>query len=132
MIGKILYNKRTIPIIFALNHDHTDFVVGKTDPPSTYLSAKDRQREEELDRQLKTAPPLPPWLAAHARRPSRVDIDVSYGSVPLQVVILILHRISMLILQLIRGYLLYIYTRTTRSFARDLMNVMNLTIGSAG
>ncbi|OBZ77252.1 Cell cycle checkpoint protein RAD17 [Grifola frondosa] len=57
LIGKVMYNKR------------------KGDPPNSSASAKDKQRDRELDARLKDLPPLPTHLKEHERRASRVDIE---------------------------------------------------------
>ena len=51
-------------------------VLGKGDPPGASATAKDKLREQELDRRLKDPHALPTWLSDHHRRTSRVDIDV--------------------------------------------------------
>jgi len=48
---------------------------GKRDPPNPSATAKDIQREAEIDAQLKD-PPSHPFLKTHDRRASRVDVDV--------------------------------------------------------
>jgi cell cycle checkpoint protein len=54
--------------------------LGKGDPPNPSASAKDIQREKDLDDALFTAGeaslPLPAFLSHHERRMSRVDVDV--------------------------------------------------------
>ncbi|KAF9043827.1 Rad17-domain-containing protein [Hymenopellis radicata] len=65
LIGKVLYNKR------------------KGDPPTPSASAKDIQKEKDLDAQLKDPPPLPKFLSEHKRRTSRVDVDKLYADSPI-------------------------------------------------
>ncbi|KIY72588.1 Rad17-domain-containing protein [Cylindrobasidium torrendii FP15055 ss-10] len=65
LIGKVLYNKR------------------KGDAPSPSASAKDVQREKDLDASLKDKPLLPEWLGEHDRRTSRVDINDIYADSPI-------------------------------------------------
>ncbi|KAF8650709.1 hypothetical protein AX16_005082 [Volvariella volvacea WC 439] len=60
LIGKVLYNKR------------------KGDPPSASMSAKAKQKEQELDALIKDPPKLPLHLQEHERRASRVDVDSLY------------------------------------------------------
>jgi cell cycle checkpoint protein len=50
-------------------------MIGKGDPPNTSATAKDIQRESDLDARLKN-PPSHPFLKMHDRRASRVDVDV--------------------------------------------------------
>ncbi|TDL27922.1 P-loop containing nucleoside triphosphate hydrolase protein [Rickenella mellea] len=64
LLGKVLYNKR------------------KDDPPIPSATAKDIQRERELDALIPEPPSLPEWHASHARRGSRVDIDTLYKDSP--------------------------------------------------
>lgn len=49
---------------------------GKGDPHSSSASAKDIQREKELDAALFDPPSLPSHMGEHERRTSRVDVDV--------------------------------------------------------
>ncbi|KAJ7694789.1 Rad17 cell cycle checkpoint protein-domain-containing protein [Mycena rosella] len=65
LIGRVLYNKR------------------KGDPPNPSAKAKDIQRDRELDATLKDQPKLPPFLADHARRTSRVNVDLLYADSPI-------------------------------------------------
>jgi cell cycle checkpoint protein len=85
LMGKVLYNKRKLPIHLSrfrlLGCKHTDrfigrFITGKGDPRSSSASAKDIQREKELDARTGDPPPLPVYLSSHERRTSRVDVDV--------------------------------------------------------
>ena len=55
---------------------HSYHGAGKGDPPSQSASAKDAQREKELDLMLKDPPRLPAYLSQHNRRASRVDVEV--------------------------------------------------------
>jgi cell cycle checkpoint protein len=55
---------------------------GKGDPPNPSASAKDIQREKDLDAALEDPPPLPPYMSDHERRTSRVDVDVRLLSSP--------------------------------------------------
>ena len=52
-----------------------DFI-GKSDPPNPSASAKDLQKERDLDALFKDPLKLPPHLQHHERRASRVDVDV--------------------------------------------------------
>ena len=52
------------------------YAVGKDDPPAQSASAKDARRDKEIDAQLKDPWPLPSHLKHHARKTSRVDVDV--------------------------------------------------------
>ncbi|KAF7318952.1 hypothetical protein HMN09_00231000 [Mycena chlorophos] len=65
LLGKVLYNKR------------------KGDPPNPSATAKDIQRDKDLDATLKDPPKLPPHLDAHVRRTSRVDVDLLYADSPI-------------------------------------------------
>ncbi|KII85455.1 hypothetical protein PLICRDRAFT_56696 [Plicaturopsis crispa FD-325 SS-3] len=65
LMGKVLYNKR------------------KGDPPNPSATAKDIQREKEIDARLKDPPSLPPFLADHERPTSRVDVDTLYADSPI-------------------------------------------------
>ncbi|KAJ7148701.1 Rad17 cell cycle checkpoint protein-domain-containing protein [Mycena crocata] len=65
MIGKVLYNKR------------------KGDPPNASATAKDIQKDKDLDATLKDPPKLPSHLASHARRTSRVNVDLLYADSPI-------------------------------------------------
>ncbi|KAJ6475701.1 Rad17 cell cycle checkpoint protein-domain-containing protein [Mycena vitilis] len=65
LIGRVLYNKR------------------KGDPPNQSATAKDIQKDKELDATLKDPPKLPPFLDAHARRTSRVNVDLLYADSPI-------------------------------------------------
>ncbi|KAJ7650689.1 Rad17 cell cycle checkpoint protein-domain-containing protein [Roridomyces roridus] len=65
LIGKVLYNKR------------------KGDPPNPSATAKDKQKDKELDARLKDPPKLPAFLTDHARRTSRVDVDLLYADSPI-------------------------------------------------
>ncbi|KAJ7078487.1 Rad17 cell cycle checkpoint protein-domain-containing protein [Mycena epipterygia] len=65
MIGRVLYNKR------------------KGDPPNPSAKAKDIQKDKDLDATLKDPPKLPPFLASHARRTSRVNVDLLYADSPI-------------------------------------------------
>lgn len=57
--------------------------IGKGDPPGASASAKELQRDRELDARLRKEPPLPAHLKEHARRPSRVDVEVRSCPPPL-------------------------------------------------
>jgi hypothetical protein len=57
-------------------HSNANIYAGKGDPHLPSASAKDIARDRELDRSLEDPPPLPLWLAAEERRPSRVDVNV--------------------------------------------------------
>ncbi|KAJ7916174.1 Rad17 cell cycle checkpoint protein-domain-containing protein [Mycena leptocephala] len=65
LIGRVLYNKR------------------KGDPPNASATAKDIQKDKDLDATLKDPPKLPPFLASHARRTSRVNVDLLYADSPI-------------------------------------------------
>ncbi|KAJ7720282.1 Rad17 cell cycle checkpoint protein-domain-containing protein [Mycena maculata] len=65
LIGRVLYNKR------------------KGDPPNPSATAKDIQKDKELDATLKDPPKLPSFLAEHARRTSRVNVDLLYADSPI-------------------------------------------------
>ncbi|TFK67761.1 P-loop containing nucleoside triphosphate hydrolase protein [Pluteus cervinus] len=65
LLGKVLYNKR------------------KGDPPSISLTARDKQKEQELDASLPNQPPLPFYFKDHERRPSRVNVDTLYADSPI-------------------------------------------------
>ncbi|KAF6752782.1 Rad17 cell cycle checkpoint protein-domain-containing protein [Ephemerocybe angulata] len=65
LIGKVLYNKR------------------KGDPSNSSATAKDIQKERELDARLKDPPKLPAHLSEHDRRASRVDVDTIYADSPI-------------------------------------------------
>ncbi|KIJ54035.1 hypothetical protein M422DRAFT_42307 [Sphaerobolus stellatus SS14] len=64
MLGKILYNKR------------------KGDPPASSISAGERDKLEEFDRNMPDPPPLPEHLAEHARRASKVHVETLYADSP--------------------------------------------------
>ncbi|KAI0262615.1 Rad17 cell cycle checkpoint protein-domain-containing protein [Gloeopeniophorella convolvens] len=65
LMGKIMYNKR------------------KGDPHAKSASSKDVARDRAFDQRLKDPPPLPSWLSAESRRPSRVDVEMLYASTPI-------------------------------------------------
>ncbi|KAI0794827.1 Rad17 cell cycle checkpoint protein-domain-containing protein [Abortiporus biennis] len=65
LLGKLLYNKR------------------KGDAPASSISAKDAQREKDLDAKLKDPPKLPTHLKEHERRASRVDVEQLYADSPI-------------------------------------------------
>lgn len=65
--------------------------IGKGDPPGTSASAKELQRDRELDARLRKEPPLPAHLQEHARRPSRVDVEVLYADSPIDASLLSLY-----------------------------------------
>ncbi|KAJ7064870.1 Rad17 cell cycle checkpoint protein-domain-containing protein [Mycena amicta] len=65
LLGKVLYNKR------------------KGDPPNPSATAKDIQKDKDLDATLRDLPKLPSHLSAHARRTSRVNVDVLYADSPI-------------------------------------------------
>ncbi|KAJ6617530.1 Rad17 cell cycle checkpoint protein-domain-containing protein [Mycena sp. CBHHK59/15] len=65
LIGRVLYNKR------------------KGDPPNPSATAKDIQKDKDLDATLKDPPVLPSFLADHARRTSRVNVDMLYADSPI-------------------------------------------------
>ncbi|KAJ3513531.1 hypothetical protein NLJ89_g2894 [Agrocybe chaxingu] len=65
LLGKVLYNKR------------------KGDPPNSSATAKDLQKERDLDTSLKDLPKLPPHLIEHERRTSRVDVNMLYSDSPI-------------------------------------------------
>ncbi|KAF7325912.1 hypothetical protein MKEN_00442000 [Mycena kentingensis (nom. inval.)] len=65
LLGKVLYNKR------------------KGDPPNPSATAKDIQKDKDLDATLKDPKKLPAHLAAHARRTSRVNVDAIYADSPI-------------------------------------------------
>ena len=50
--------------------------LGKDDPPNPSASAKDLQKERDLDALLRDPLKLPPHLQHHERRASRVDVNV--------------------------------------------------------
>lgn len=75
LIGKILYNKSASSIM-SKGQSFTNNSAGKGDPPSSSASAKDKLRDQELERRLRNPPSLPAWLSEHHRQTSRVDIDV--------------------------------------------------------
>ena len=57
--------------------------LGKGDPPSSSMSAKDKALEQECDSRLPNPMKLPAWISDHDRRTTRVNIDVSvFRSVP--------------------------------------------------
>ncbi|KAJ7449259.1 Rad17 cell cycle checkpoint protein-domain-containing protein [Mycena latifolia] len=64
-MGRVLYNKR------------------KGDPPNPSATAKDIKKDKELDATLKDPPKLPPFLADHARRTSRVNVNALYADSPI-------------------------------------------------
>lgn len=74
LLGKLMYNKRkpSEPCRLQRIKQHT----GKGDPPNTNASAKELQRDRDIDSQLKSQPALPDHLKDHKRRTSRVDIEV--------------------------------------------------------
>jgi len=59
--------------------DRDSVYPGKGDPPSSSASAKDIQREKDLDAAFGDPPPLPVHLSRHDRRTSRVDVDVRFS-----------------------------------------------------
>ncbi|KAJ7856757.1 Rad17 cell cycle checkpoint protein-domain-containing protein [Mycena olivaceomarginata] len=65
LIGRVLYNKR------------------KGDPANPSATAKDIQKDRELDARLKDPTGLPEHLGAEARRTSRVDVDLLYADSPI-------------------------------------------------
>ncbi|KAF8218236.1 Rad17 cell cycle checkpoint protein-domain-containing protein [Mycena galopus ATCC 62051] len=65
MLGRVLYNKR------------------KGDPPNPSATAKDIQKDKDLDATLRDPPKLPDHLAAYARRTSRVNVDLLYADSPI-------------------------------------------------
>ncbi|KAJ7248242.1 Rad17 cell cycle checkpoint protein-domain-containing protein [Mycena haematopus] len=65
LIGRVLYNKR------------------KGDPPNPSATAKDIQKDKDLDATLKNPPKLPSHLSNHARRTSRVNVDLLYADSPI-------------------------------------------------
>ncbi|KAI0084967.1 Rad17 cell cycle checkpoint protein-domain-containing protein [Irpex rosettiformis] len=73
LLGKILYNKR------------------KGDLPSSSASARDVQREKEIDMQLNDPPRLPSYLSEHDRRASRVDVEALYSDTPIDASLLSLY-----------------------------------------
>ncbi|KAJ7211337.1 Rad17 cell cycle checkpoint protein-domain-containing protein [Mycena pura] len=64
LIGKVMYNKR------------------KGDPPNPSATARDMQKERDLDALLKDPQKLPSFLDSHARRTSRVNVDLLYADSP--------------------------------------------------
>lgn len=86
LVGKVLYNKRTyLPSLFHFHPAVAELCfVGKGDPPSSSATAKDIQREKDLDSRLKDSPKMPPFLEGHMRRTSRVDVDVRQSYLTLQ------------------------------------------------
>ena len=78
LLGKVLYNKRPfVPPLSPCNiATNCGLVSGKDDPPNPSASAKDLQKERDLDVLLKDPLKLPPHLEHHERRVSRVDVDV--------------------------------------------------------
>jgi hypothetical protein len=54
----------------------TIITIGKGDTPSSSASARDIQREKQIDMHLKIPPKLPAYLSEHDRRASRVDVEV--------------------------------------------------------
>ncbi|TFK47071.1 Rad17-domain-containing protein [Heliocybe sulcata] len=73
LLGKVLYNKR------------------KGDAPAPSASAKDIQRDKELDATLKNPPRLPTHLEEHERKASRVDVEVLYADSPIDASLLSLY-----------------------------------------
>ncbi|TFY52729.1 hypothetical protein EVJ58_g9851 [Rhodofomes roseus] len=73
LLGKLLYNKR------------------KGDPPNANASAKELQRDRDIDAKLKKEPALPAHLKEHKRRTSRVDIDTLYADSPIDASLLSLY-----------------------------------------
>ncbi|KAH9923879.1 Rad17 cell cycle checkpoint protein-domain-containing protein, partial [Fomitopsis serialis] len=73
LLGKLFYNKR------------------KGDPPNPNASAKDLQRDRDIDSKLKKQPPLPTHLKEHARRTSRVDVEMLYADSPIDASLLSLY-----------------------------------------
>ncbi|KAJ6535996.1 Rad17 cell cycle checkpoint protein-domain-containing protein [Mycena vulgaris] len=65
LIGRVLYNKR------------------KGDPPNPSATTKDIQKDKDIDAALRDPPALPPSLAQHARRTSRVNVDLLYADSPI-------------------------------------------------
>ncbi|KAF9531359.1 Rad17 cell cycle checkpoint protein-domain-containing protein [Crepidotus variabilis] len=65
LLGKVLYNKR------------------KGDPPNASTSAKDLQKERDVDTLLKDPNKLPAHLDHQERRTSRVDVDKLYSDSPI-------------------------------------------------
>ncbi|KAJ7263109.1 Rad17 cell cycle checkpoint protein-domain-containing protein [Mycena rebaudengoi] len=65
LIARVLYNKR------------------KGDPPNPSAKAKDILKDKTLDATLRDPPPMPDFLAGHARRTSRVDVDALYADSPI-------------------------------------------------
>jgi len=52
------------------------YLPGKGDPHSSSISSRERDKVNEADMDIPDPPPLPDYLASHARRASRVDIEV--------------------------------------------------------
>ncbi|KAH9475883.1 Cell cycle checkpoint protein RAD17 [Psilocybe cubensis] len=65
LLGKVLYNKRM------------------GDPPSASASAKDLQKERDIDAALKPSVKLPVHLHQHDRRASRVNVESLYADSPI-------------------------------------------------
>ena len=64
-----------LPLFFFLWTELID-ITGKGDPPSPSATAKDLQKEREIDALIKDPKKLPSHLQSQERRASRVDIDV--------------------------------------------------------
>lgn len=132
LIGKILYNKSASSVM-SKAQSSTYNLAGKGDPPSSSASAKDKLRDQELDRRLRNPPPLPAWLSDHHRQTSRVDIDVKILSIIHVVYLLIsLIRLFTQTLLSIRAFSPSIFTKTTLSSATSLKNAKVFAIGSVG
>jgi cell cycle checkpoint protein len=80
LIGRVLYNKRRSLYLRAHTFLWADWcywrILGKGDPANPSATAKDIQKDRELDARLKDPTGLPEHLGAEARRTSRVDVDV--------------------------------------------------------
>lgn len=117
LIGKILYNKSaSTAMLEAKSSTHNS--VGKGDPPSSSASAKDKLRDQELDRRLRNPPPLPAWLSDHHRQTSRVDIEVRrFSSMHVVCLLISVIRLFTQTLLSIRVFSPSIFTKTTHSSA---------------
>jgi hypothetical protein len=84
MLGKVLYNKskyfhlRCGAMLLESLISSIDVMAGKGDPGGPSATAKEREREQEIDSKIRDPTPLPPHLEKQSRRSSRVDVNVSW------------------------------------------------------
>jgi len=97
-------------------------ITGKGDPPSPSATAKDLQKEREIDALIKDPKKLPSHLQSQERRASRVDIDVRQSSLSNSAVFIVLNSQSTPTRLSTPRYSHCISTRTILSSATTLIN----------